>query len=311
MSRPLVFSRAMLIGLTRIDDIWPASPPLAKRLTLAMASMQVGEVTLTGAPLAVVPIRQSASSSPLMNAQIINLIVQRDLKIIDRKLETRGRGEDKTGGESAAGFRLQVAVAGAVDHHSAARIAAIADIFIGFFGAAQIIVIDAARHITGASENIMQIGCAERRAIGGTQQHHIVRSHFNAAIIGEFANIAPGKTKGVITPGTCDRQEIEKRHTHFTADSGMAAFARTVTVLPAEIIVGKCKRIGVKIITLLPIFGDGCKSDRSGWQLEQFGVGDASPANCWSSFRDDRLCRPKCCHIVPLSARYKDALDWH
>lgn len=48
----------------------------------------------------------------------------------------------------------------------------------------------------------MQVWRSEAGAIGRTEQQAVRRTQFDPAIIGELADIAPGKTKGVITART-------------------------------------------------------------------------------------------------------------
>ena len=168
---------------------------------------------------------------------------------------------------------MQVAIAGPVHDDAGPRIAAVADIFIGLFDPAKIIIVNAALDVPWAREDIVKIWRAEGCAIGGAEEQAVRRAHLQSAIIGKLANVAARKAETVIAASAGDGHEIEQGNAKFAANRGVAPLAFTVAVLPAVIIVGERERIGAEVITLLAIFSDRREADRSGGELEQFAVG--------------------------------------
>ena len=86
---------------------------------------------------------------------------------------------------------------------------AIADLLVGFLGAAQVVVVAAGFHVARAGEHVVQVGRAEAGAVIAAHQQRVERPEFEAEVVGELADVVAGEVIAVVTAGGAELEHLD------------------------------------------------------------------------------------------------------
>src|SRR5690606_9263556 len=190
-----------------------------------------------------------------------------------RDIHVRSRRPDQARGPGVAGLRLQVAVAHAAADDALVAVAAVVVVLARLFGIAAVEVGDRGFVVARPGEHVMQVGRAERGAVGAAYEQAVGRAPLHAGAPGEPVRVAAGEAVLVEAAGHAQVERLVQRHAQLAGQRPAVAAAGTVGVLPAVVVVLGRQRIGLEVVGLAADLGGRGKPGRAAGQGEQLGVG--------------------------------------
>ncbi len=203
------------------------------------------------------------------HVHVLHLLAHVDVEPVHRQVQADRRRPDEACTPRGAGFRIELAVAGA----AADQVVLVVGTVGGIVGAAAVQVHCAGLVVARAGEHVVEVRRTERGAVRTTHQQGVDRAPFQATAPGRLADGVAGIAVLVVAAGHTQVDRLVQRHAQLRSGRPAVARALAVRILPAVVVVLGRQRIGIERVRLLAHFHGRGEAGITARQAEQRGIG--------------------------------------